>query len=210
MRSLQGRAPGGPDVQSDGPGRPVDPSSGIEGRLAGRLAELRTERGWSLDDLAGRTGVSRSTLSRLERAEISPTAALLGKLCAAYGRTMSHLLAEVESEPPQLVRADRQLVWRDEESGFTRRSVSPPHPGLKGQIVEGHLLPGADIPYDRPPVPGQEQHVWILDGVLELTVDGVAHELRAGDCLRFRLWGPSHFRNPGPGAVRYTVMIVLP
>jgi transcriptional regulator with XRE-family HTH domain len=182
----------------------------VEARLAGRLAELRVERGWSLDELARRTGVSRSTLSRLERAEISPTASLLGKLCTAYERTMSRLLAEVESEPPQLVRAERQVVWRDDESGFVRRSVSPPHPGLRGEVVEGVLRPGADIAYDGPPVPGLEQHIWVLDGVLEVTAGGRVHEIRAGDCLRFRLWDRSRFRCLGSDPVRYALVIVLP
>jgi transcriptional regulator with XRE-family HTH domain len=182
----------------------------METRLAERLAELRVERGWSLDELAGRTGISRSTLSRLERVEISPTASLLNTLCAAYGRTMSRLLAEVEPEPPRLVRADRQPVWRDDRSGFTRRSVSPPHPGLRGELVEGVLRAGADISYDEPPVPGLEQHIWVLEGALEVTTDGVVHEIRTGDCLRFRLWGPSRFRCAGPDQVRYALMIVLP
>jgi transcriptional regulator with XRE-family HTH domain len=179
-------------------------------RLAARLAGLRTENGWSLDDLAGRSGVSRSTLSRLERAEISPTAALLGRLCSVYRRTLSQLLAEVEAEPSRLVRAADQTVWRDEAGGFTRRSVSPPEAGLRGEIVEGVLRPGADIAYDAPPVPGQEQHVWVLDGVLELTADDRVHELGPGDCLRFRLWGRTRFRCPGPGPVRYAVVVVLP
>ncbi|PLW65775.1 helix-turn-helix domain-containing protein [Streptomyces sp. SCUT-3] len=191
-------------------GPPAPESGGMEARLAGRLAELRGERDWSLEELARRTGVSRSTLSRLERAEISPTAALLGRLCAVYGRTMSQLLAEVESEPPQLVRAGRQAVWRDEASGFVRRSVSPPHPGLRGEVVEGTLRPGADISYDGPAVPGMEQHIWVLDGALEVTVGSSVHELGAGDCLRFRLWDRSRFRCPGPGPVRYALVIVLP
>ncbi|GAA5066124.1 XRE family transcriptional regulator [Thermocatellispora tengchongensis] len=182
----------------------------MEVRLAERLAELRAERGWSLEELAERTGVSRSTLSRLERGEISPTAALLNRLCAAYGRTMSRLLAEVESGPPQVVRAAEQAVWRDEESGFVRRSVSPPHAGLRGEVVEGVLRPGADISYDRPPVPGLEQHIWVLEGGLEVTADGRAHALREGDCLRFRLWGTSRFRCLGSEPVRYALLVVLP
>ncbi|MCP2257056.1 Helix-turn-helix domain-containing protein [Streptoalloteichus tenebrarius] len=126
-------------------------------RLAHRLARLRAEHGWSLEELARRAGVSRSTLSRLERAEISPTASSLGGLCTAHRR--SRLLAEVEAEPPHLVRAGQHLVWRDEASGFTRRSVSPPHSGPRAEVVEGVLRSGADIIHDEPSVPGLEQHL---------------------------------------------------
>ncbi|MBO0513517.1 helix-turn-helix domain-containing protein [Streptomyces beijiangensis] len=182
----------------------------IDVRLAARLAELRTERGWSLDELAQRTGISRSTLSRLERAEISPTASLLGRLCSVYERTMSRLLTEVEADPTQLVRAADQRVWTDETSGFVRRSVSPPHAGLRGELVEGTLKPGADIAYEGPAVPGLEQHIWVLEGAVQVTVQGETHELATGDCLRFRLWGPTRFLCQGPDAVRYVIAVVLP
>uniref|UniRef100_A0AAU2W4P1 XRE family transcriptional regulator n=1 Tax=Streptomyces sp. NBC_00008 TaxID=2903610 RepID=A0AAU2W4P1_9ACTN len=185
-------------------------SGTVDARLAARLAELRAEAGWSLEELAHRTGVSRSTLSRLERGELSPTAALLGRLCTVHGRTMSRLLLEVEAEPPQLVPAARQPVWRDEESGFVRRSVSPPHPGLRAEVVEGVLGAGASIAYENPPVPGLEQHIWVLEGTVEITVDGTVHTVRTGDCLRFRLRGPSRFHCPDPAGVRYALMIVLP
>ncbi|GAA2301658.1 XRE family transcriptional regulator [Streptomyces kunmingensis] len=188
----------------------VAESDPVDARLGARLAELRSERGWSLGELADRSGVSRSTLSRAERAEISPTAALLSRLCAVYGRTMSQLLSEVESAPAQVVRAAEQPVWRDGASGFVRRSVSPPLTGLRAEVVEGHLEPYADIVYDRPPVPGLEQHIWVLGGRMALTVQGVTHTLTTGDCLRFRVWGPTHFHCPGPEAVRYALVVVLP
>ncbi|WP_313896986.1 helix-turn-helix domain-containing protein [Streptomyces sp. GC420] len=182
----------------------------VDARLAARLGELRGACGWSLDELARRSGVSRSTLSRLERGEISPTAALLGRLCPVYGLTMSRLLGEVEAEPAQLVRAGEQSVWKDEDSGFVRRSVSPPHPGLRAEVVEGTLRPGAVIAYDAPPVPGMEQHIWVLEGAVEVTVQGARHLLAAGDALRFRLWGETRFHCPGPEPVRYAVVVVLP
>ncbi|MGI5134953.1 MULTISPECIES: helix-turn-helix domain-containing protein [unclassified Streptomyces] len=182
----------------------------VDARLAARLAELRAERGWSLGDLADRSGVSRSTLSRAERAEISPTASMLNRLCGVYGRTMSQLLSEVEAEPAQVVRTADQTVWEDADSGFVRRSVSPPHSGLRGELVEGRLAPGADIAYDRPPVPGLEQHIWILEGALEVTAQDVRHRLATGDCLRLRVWGPTRFRCPGPDAARYALVVVLP
>ncbi|WP_432074269.1 helix-turn-helix domain-containing protein [Streptomyces wuyuanensis] len=180
----------------------------VDARLAVRLAGLRAERGWSLDELARRSGVSRSTLSRAERGEISPTASLLGKLCAVHGRTMSQLLGEVEAAPAQLVRAAEQTVWTDESAGFVRRSVSPPHAGMRAEVVDARLAPGADLAYDAPPVPGMEQHIWMLEGIVEITVGEATHELRPGDCLRFRLWGPTRFRCPGPDGARYAVVVV--
>ncbi|MEV0204537.1 XRE family transcriptional regulator [Streptomyces sp. NPDC050788] len=182
----------------------------VDARLGARLAELRAERGWSLGELAERSGISRSTLSRAERAEISPTASLLNRLCGVYGRTMSRLLSEVEAEPAQVVRAAEQQVWQDKASGFVRRSVSPPHPGLRGELVEGRLTAGADIAYDRPPVPGLEQHIWVLEGALDVTAQDVEHHLAIGDCLRLRVWGPTRFRCPGPEDARYALAVVLP
>ncbi|WP_327720779.1 XRE family transcriptional regulator [Streptomyces sp. NBC_00490] len=182
----------------------------VDVRLGARLAELRAERGWSLGELAERSGVSRSTLSRAERAETSPTASLLNRLCGVYGRTMSQLLSEVEAEPAPLMRAAEQPVWEDRASGFLRRSVSPPHTGLRGELVEGRLAAGADIAYDRPPVPGLEQHIWVLEGALDVTAQDVERHLDTGDCLRLRVWGPTRFRCAGPEPVRYALAVVLP
>nr|WSX75793.1 helix-turn-helix domain-containing protein [Streptomyces sp. NBC_00899] len=64
------------------------------GRL---LTALRTERGWTLATLEAHSGVSRSMLSRFERAETAPTTTALAKICAAYGCTMSALLTDVET-----------------------------------------------------------------------------------------------------------------
>ena len=50
------------------------PFTNLTTRLADRLRELRRERGWSLDDLASRSGISRATLSRMEKADVSSTA----------------------------------------------------------------------------------------------------------------------------------------
>jgi transcriptional regulator with XRE-family HTH domain len=184
--------------------------SELDNRLAARLASLRAERGWSLDALAERSGISRATLSRLERGETSPTASLLGRLCTAYGRTMSRLIAEAETEAPQCVRAADQIVWVDPETGFRRRSVSPPAAGLDAELVEAVLPAGAMIDYAAPGVRGLEQHIWILDGTLELTMEDKLHRLQPGDCLRFRLFGPVRFAAPGPDDAHYALVVCRP
>ena len=99
-------------------------------RLAERLRALRRARGWSLDELAGLSGVSRASLSRIENGEVSPTASVLGRLAGAHRTTVSRLLADIEDDAPALVRQGDQSEWVDPATGFRRRSVSPPALGF--------------------------------------------------------------------------------
>lgn len=175
--------------------------------IAERLRQLRAERGWSLDHLAQQSGVSRATLSRLENAEVSATAAVLGRLCAIYGLTLSRLMFLAEETFTPLVRAGTQPVWRDGQAGFTRRSVSPPAAKLAGEVIDCRLAPLARIAYEHPPRAGLEHHLVMVEGELTLTIEGVRHMLRAGDCLRYRLFGASLFETGGEAA-RYFLFTV--
>lgn len=169
----------------------------VSARLAERLGDLRRARDWSLDRLAAISGVSRATLSRLEHGEVSPTAAVLGRLCAAYGMTMSRLMSEVEGGGTDLVRMGEQPLWTDPETGFRRQSISPPAAGLAGEMILGELPRGAEIACPAPPRPGLEHHLYLLEGALELSLDRTVHKLAPGDCLRYRLFGAARFRATG-------------
>ena len=193
---------------------PAGPSGGgaepIERRMARRLAALRAERGWTLEDLAGRTAMSRATLSRVERCELSPTATMLNTLCAQYGWTASRLMAEAESGPPTVIRAGEQITWKDPETGYVRRVVSPPHPNLRGELVEVRLPAGAVVSYEVSPVAGLEHHLWMLEGMLTLDVEGTRFRLGTGDCVRYALAGPSRFACGSRRGARYVVAMVRP
>ena len=189
-------------------GEAVRDTGDLDGRIAQRLKTLRGERGWSLDALAAQSGVSRATLSRLEAAAVSPTASVLGKLCTAYGLTLSRLMQMVEEDFAPLVRRAAQTVWTDPDSGFRRRIVSPPARTLAGEVLDGTLGPGARLAYDRPPRPGLEHHLLLLDGGLDVTVTGEVHALHPGDCLRYRLFGASAFATPEDRGARYLLFTV--
>ncbi|MBE1285342.1 MAG: helix-turn-helix domain-containing protein [Rhodobacteraceae bacterium] len=176
-------------------------------RLADRLSTLRKDRGWSLDQLADLSGVSRATLSRLEKAETSPTAETLGKLCAAHGLPLSRLMMQIEEAFVPLIARSAQAEWTDPATGYRRRQVSPPSPSLTGEVLEGTIPPGQSITYDAPPRPGQEHHLVMLDGQLSLTVGGQRHDLKAGDCLRYVLQGSSHFETDAHAA-RYLLVLL--
>jgi transcriptional regulator with XRE-family HTH domain len=179
----------------------------LDHQIAQRLKSLRSERGWSLEELARRSSVSRATLSRLENAEVSATAAVLGKLCAAYGMTLSRLIRMAEDAFQPLVPRDAQPVWVDPKTGYVRRSVSPPAPTLAGEAVECRLEPGTEIIYEHPPRPGLEHHIILTEGALEVTIEGRKHRLAPGDCLRYPLFGQSEFRT-GAQPARYFLFMV--
>ena len=187
---------------------PLDAEDSIDQRIAARLKALRVERGWSLEVLSARSGVSRPTLSRLENAEVSATAAALGKLAAAYGLSVSRLLYLAEPAFTPLLPRARQPVWQDQGERFTRRQVSPPAATLAGEVVEGSLAPATRIDYPAPPRAGLEHYLVLLEGTLMVTAGERTHALSPGDCLRYRLDGASAFETPPGDRARYLLFIV--
>lgn len=184
------------------------PTSSADRRLAHRLKSLRIERGWPLDELARLAGVSRATLSRLENAEVSPSVNVLGKLCATYGLTMSRLMRMVEDDFIPFLPRTAQPVWTDPSAGFRRRSVSPPAHALSGELIECELDPATRISYENSPRPGLEHHLHLVEGALEVAVDGHAWQLKPGDCVRYQLFGASAFATSAQSGARYFVFIV--
>src|SRR5262245_47696138 len=93
----------------------------VNEQIAARVRQLRAERAISLDTLAERSGVSRSMISLIERAETSPTAVLLEKLAAGLNTTLAALFEPPASPAGPVSRKADQTVWRDPASGYVRR-----------------------------------------------------------------------------------------
>jgi transcriptional regulator with XRE-family HTH domain len=179
----------------------------LERRLGTRLKATRQRLGWTLDTLAERTGVSRAMISRVERGESSPTAALLDRLCAGLGIVLSALFRDEHGAGP-LARRDEQPVWTDPASGYRRRTVSPAGTGSRLEIVEVEMPAGARVLLEAPRTGFRlDQQLWLLEGELVLAVGEREHRLSAGDCLAMLLDGPISFHNPGAVPARYAVVL---
>src|SRR5512134_2094875 len=95
----------------------VDP---VNERIAANVRALRSRLGLTLDSLSAACGVSRSALSLIERAESSPTAAVLDRIAVGLGVPLASLFGDAaQEEPPRsLARRAEQPVWRDPGSGY--------------------------------------------------------------------------------------------
>src|SRR3989441_3102320 len=84
----------------DGKSIMEETASDLNQRIAERVRELRAAHGLSLDALAGKSGVSRSMISLIERGESSPTAVVLEKLAAGLGGMLASPFVPPASAPP--------------------------------------------------------------------------------------------------------------
>src|SRR4029077_12706752 len=152
-------------------------------QIARRLRMERDGRGWSLAELAERSGVSKAMISKIEREEVSPTAVILVRLAGAFDLTLAGLLLRAEGHS-RLTRAAEQPVWRDPQTGYLRKQVfsRPDHPL---EIIEVELPSGQQVVLPASSYAHIRQVVWVQEGDLVILEGGDRHELSAGDCLGF-------------------------
>jgi transcriptional regulator with XRE-family HTH domain len=178
----------------------------LSNRLALRLRLERDSRGWSLADLAERSGVSKATISKIERAEVSPTAVVLVRLASAFDLTLAGLMLRAEGEGDRLSRAGEQPIWRDPETGYLRTQVfnRPDHPL---EIIRVELparqrvtLPASSYAHIR-------QAVWVQAGALVIIEAGQRYVLGIGDCLGFGPPAEVTFANETAATCIYVVAL---
>jgi transcriptional regulator with XRE-family HTH domain len=179
----------------------------LSASLADVVRDARAARGLSASALAEASGVSRAMIAKIERAEVQPTAALLGRLSAALGLTLSELVARAEDSGRRLVRHADQPVWTDPETGYRRRALSPVSGGPL-ELVEVELPPGAEVSYPADSCVFVHQQIYVLEGRLRFVEGETTHELEAGDCLQLGPPAPTAFVNATERACRYLVALV--
>ena len=185
---------------------PID--TNIDIILPAKLKALRASRGLTLDQLAEASGVSRAMISRIERGEASPTAVLLSRLLTPLNETLSGFFAATTQSVSPLSRRNEQLLWRDPETGYVRRAVSPLGFDINVDLVEVELPAGARVAL--PPMsltPPQTQYIWLLEGDLTMECDSGIHQLKPGDCLFMTLAAGITFHNQFTKPCRYAVIL---
>lgn len=181
-------------------------ASDLTARLAATVRAARTERNMSVSAFAQFAGVSRAMISKIERAEVQPTAVLLARLSSALGLTLSELISRAEQDRPRVSRAGAQPEWTDPVSGYRRRAVSP-SAGGPVELVEVSLPPGARVDMEEGTYALVSQQIWVLDGHLRFHEGDLVHELDRGDCLQLGAPAPCAFVNPAETECRYLVVV---
>lgn len=174
------------------PARKPNPTSttadaeSINEDLGRRVKKLRADRGWSLEELASVSGVSRSMLSEIERQRANPTLSVTYRIARAFGLTLQNLIESADSASSiQVTRADdRAQVFRSDKR-CQIRTLSPLNLEKDIEFYEVRL-PVDGALTSQPHVDGTREFLIIKNGEVSLQSGNFNELLTKGDSATYR------------------------
>ena len=174
--------------------------------IARRIRVERETRGWSQTELAHHSEVSKATIGKIERGDVSPTASILVRIAGAFDLTLAGLLVRAEQGDGRIVRSGDQHDWQDPGSGYRRRQLFR----LADNPIE---MVRIDLPaHTKVTVPGTKvatvrQALWVIEGTLTLAEANETHTLEKGDAYGFGSPGTVTFANQTGDLCTYLVTV---
>ena len=166
------------------------------------IRRYRKERGWTLEALSQRVGLSVAQLSKLETGKSDPSIDSLRRLAAVYGVAVSALTHPDGCEPLTPVRKGGGFVVGPDEDGGVRLRYLTMRRSAKMQPIEAVLPRGSTLDLGQP-APGDAFFYVVRGSVCFHYGDAGRCELSEGDSLYFDGFVPHRWENGGEdGAVR--------
>lgn len=161
-----------------------------------RLQSIRTLKGLSQRELAKRAGVTNSTISMIEKNSVSPSISSLKKVLAGIPMSLVEFFSlEAEQDSPAQVVYRAQDLTDISSGEVSMRLVGKGHASRSISFLDETYPPGADTGTEMLAHEGEEAGL-VIDGRLELTVDGQVYILETGDSYYFDSTRMHRFRNP--------------
>ncbi len=189
---------------------PIESSpEAINENLGKRVKKLRGDRGWSLEELATASGVSRSMLSEIEREKANPTLTVTFRIARAFGLTLQELIesAEASASKIQVIRAnDRAQVYRSDKQ-CEIRTLSPINLEKDVEFYELTLRPGGTL-RSQPHFEGTREFLTVEEGSVRIESDVNSEELAKGDSGTYRADVAHAIVNTGKGDALVFLVVI--
>jgi transcriptional regulator with XRE-family HTH domain len=181
----------------------------VAAAVARNTRRLRTERGWSLDQFAQRSGVSKGMLVHLEQARTNPSLGTLCKVAETLGVSLAGLV-ETDDVPEVQVIGPHEVVRLWESEAGSAGDL------LVGSDERDHLelwtwrLAPHDSHGSEAHTEGTREMVAVLSGTLTLEVAGTDHHVPPGGAAMYPADRPHAYRNDGLSPVELVMVVVQP
>ena len=165
--------------------------------LAQRIKARRLEKRLTLEEVASRTGLTRSWLSKVENFRVTPSLPALGQIAAALEIPVAELFQGLDQHPRLVVvrRGERQVIQRDKPRSQIRyESLAFKRPDRK---MDPFLLRVPPDETRRPAMPHEgEEFLLVIAGRVDFEYEGESYKLAAGDSLYFDASAKHRLVNP--------------
>ncbi|MDT0435727.1 MULTISPECIES: XRE family transcriptional regulator [Streptomyces] len=177
--------------------------------LARNVKRWRNDRGFTLDTLAARAGVSRGMLIQIEQARTNPSIGTVVKIGDALGISITTLLDYEQGPKVRIVPAEQAVrLWHTDAGSYNRLLAGTEAPGPL-EMWDWHMMPGDNSPSDPHPV-GTVEIAHVTSGELTLTVDGVEHRVPTGASVTFEAGLPHVYGNTGDRPLTMIMAVSVP
>ncbi|WP_406446827.1 XRE family transcriptional regulator [Streptomyces sp. NBC_01613] len=177
--------------------------------LARNVKHWRAVRGFTLDVLAARAGVSRGMLIQIEQARTNPSIGTVVKIGDALGISITTLLDYEQGPKVRIVPAEQAIrLWHTDAGSYNRLLAGTEAPGPL-EMWDWRLMPGDRSPSDPHPT-GTVELVHVTAGELTLTVDGEKYRIPAGASVGFEANTSHVYGNEGDEPMEMVMAVSVP
>ena len=174
-----------------------------------RIREERKAQGWTLNQLAGASGVSRRMLVNVEQGIANPSVGTLLRISDALGLGLPALVEPPDRKPLKVTRnGEGATLWtsRSDGRGVLVAGTAPP------QVVElwdWTLGPGDEHESDAH-APGTKELLQIREGAMTVVAGEQSIALETGDAAAFPGDLAHSYANPHPEPARFSLVVFEP
>lgn len=179
-----------------------------------KIKMLRSQEKLTLDQLAQKSGISKSMLSQIERGLTNPTLATLWSLTQSLGIDIATLLEDAANSGPDapaidLMRGHQIPEIQSADGKCTLRILGPIDLVAKTEWYDMRLEADGMLESDGHGS-GTVEHVTVLDGQLTVRLGTETQQLEAGDTARYGADRPHVIENNGQSSARAVMMVITP
>jgi transcriptional regulator with XRE-family HTH domain len=183
---------------------PVSPTNGV--RMGARLRAARKAHGYTLEQLASASGLTKGFLSRVERDETSPSVASLLTLCEVMSIDVGSLFSAPDVA---LVRRDEAPAINLGGTGVTEQLMTPR--GQSGlQLIHSRIDPAGSGGSQLYTINCDTEVVYVLEGSIEMVFSDRTQKLSTGDALTFPGGEPHTWNNASASRGAEVIWVLVP
>lgn len=186
--------------------RPLPVSPTHEVRIGSRLRAARKAHGYTLDQLAAASRLTKGFISRVERDETSPSVASLLTLCQVMSIDIGSLFTAPDVA---LVRHAEAPAINLGGTGVTERLMTP-RGQSRLQLVHSAIEPGGSGGSDLYTINCEVEVILVLKGSIELVFSDRRQKLSTGDALTFSGGEPHTWVNASSSRSAEVIWVLIP